>query len=118
MRRWRSGAHKHIACVDDEHHCSHDEKAGVACDDRDATVFTGGGVVEKAEPKALKCRQISRAAGDAKAKADGKITKPDGEAVTQSPQEMIFRHRSDVPLLLIVHARSAQRSLYDRKRQK
>jgi len=44
---------------------------------------------------------------DADAKADSKITKPNGDAVAQSPQEMFFRHNSDVPLLPIIRAQGA-----------
>ena len=93
-------AHQHVARVDDEHHRRHDEKAGVARNDGDAAVLAGGGIVEKAEQKALKRGQICRAAGDAEAETHGKITEPDGEAVAQSPQEMSFWHNQISPLLV------------------
>ena len=100
-------AHQKIARVDDQHHQRHGPEAGLGGDDGDAAVFTRRGVVQKAQQKTLKNAQVRVVRADADAEADSKITKPNGDAVAQSPQEMFFRHNSDVPLLPIIRAQGA-----------
>lgn len=100
-------AHQKIARVDDQHHQRHGPEAGVGGDDGDAAVFTRRGVVQKAQQKTLKNAQVRVVRADADAEADSKITKPNGDAVAQSPQEMFFRHNSDVPLLSIIRTQGA-----------
>ena len=58
-------AHEQIARIDDQHHQRDNEETGVGCDDGDAAVFAGGGIVEQAEKKALRRAESRRTAGDA-----------------------------------------------------
>ena len=79
-------AHQKVARVDDQHHQRHGPEARVGGDDGDAAVLAGGGIVQKAEQKALKDAQMRAVGADADAEADGKVTEGDGRAVAQTAQ--------------------------------
>ena len=83
-------AHQKITRVDDQHHNGHGKKTGIGRDDGDAAVLAGRGVVQEAQQKALEHAQMRAVRADADAEADGEIAKPDGDTVTEPPQEDVF----------------------------
>ena len=87
-------AHKKIAGVDDQRHKDHHKDAGVFRNHRNAAVFSGGGIVEKAHQKALKRRDACRVAGDTDAEADSKIAQRNGKTVAQTLAEFFPIHSS------------------------
>ena len=57
-------AHKHVSGVDDERHEDHHPHTGVFRDDRDAAVFSSGGVIEKAQELTERLKKIVRVKND------------------------------------------------------